>query len=150
LGLSYQEFQLIAGWDYQASKSATLQPLYKRYGYSGSNETRTVDGTTTTKTWEQWVASVPEFLARTGLQLEDLVNLLKTQFINPGQTITLSSPDPCDLTQTVITPLTDATLANILPFIRLWKKLGWAMADLDKVIALLASSGINRGFLLAL
>jgi hypothetical protein len=150
LGLSYQDFQLIGGWDYLANKTATLQPLYALYGYSASNVTRTVGSTTTTKPWEQWVASVPEFMAKTGLEFDDLVKLLKTQFINPGQTITLNSPDPCDLTQTVITPLTDTALASILPFIRLWKTLGWAMSDLDKVLAALAPAGINRSFLLAL
>jgi hypothetical protein len=150
LGLSYMEFQLIAGWDYLANKAATLPSLYALYGYSGLNVTRTVGSTTTTQPWDKWIAGVPEFIARTGLQFTDLVNLLETQFINPGQTITLSSASPCDLTQTVITPLTDATLANVLPFIRLWQKLGWAMSDLDTVLAVLAPSGINRGCLLAL
>jgi Tc toxin complex TcA C-terminal TcB-binding domain/ABC toxin N-terminal region/Neuraminidase-like domain/PA14 domain len=150
LGLSYQEFQLIAGWDYLGNKSATLPALYTLYGYSGANVTRTEGSTTTTQSWEQWVASVPEFLERTGLAFNDLVSLLETQFINPGQTITLSGSSSCDISQTTITPLSDATLTRILPFIRLWQKLGWAMSDLDKTIAVLGPSGINRSFLLAL
>jgi peptidoglycan hydrolase-like protein with peptidoglycan-binding domain len=150
LGLNYMEFQLIAGWDYLTNKTAATPPLYALYGYSAASVTRTVSGTTITQPWEQWVAGVPEFMARTGLQFSDLVNLIETQFINPGQTITLQSAIPCDVTQTVITPLSDATLANILSFIRLWQKLGWSMSDLDTVLAVLAPNGINRGCLLAL
>lgn len=150
LGLSHEEFALIANWDYQLSTSATLPALYALYGYAAPNITRTVGSTSTTQSWEQWIANAEEFLTRTGLQFSDLVNLLETQFINPGQAITLSSPGGCDISTTVITPLTDTTLGNTLPFVRLWNKLGWSMADLDKVLAVLAPSGITRGTLLAL
>jgi hypothetical protein len=150
LGLSYEEFQLIANWDYMQSGSATLPPLFTLYGYASSTITRTVDSTTVTQSWEQWLSSVPEFLARTGLEFKDLVKMLETQFVNPGQAITLSSKKPCDITQTTITPLADTTLTNILPFIRLWWKLGWSMSDLDKVLRVFAPAGVNRGCLLAL
>ena len=141
LGLNEKECELVSGWSYTTGTAAAATELCTLYGYPSNSSN-----------WEQQLGAVPEFLQRTGLSFDDLVKLLETQYLNPGQTITISSSPaaPCDITQMQITPLDDTTLAKILPFIRLWRKLGWTMADLDKVIAALGPKGINRGFLLAL
>jgi hypothetical protein len=142
LGFSQAEFQLIANWNFQLASTAT-PPL-------PSPESLYAGNAAVTGTWEQWISSVPTFLKQTDLALADLVNLFTTQFINPGQTITLAAPDPCDLEHMSITPLDDPTLTKILPFLRMWKKLGWPMSDLDKALRVFAPTGINRGCLLAL
>ncbi len=103
-----------------------------------------------TSPWETWISNASVFLQQTGLAFDGLINLLETQFINPGQTIALAGASACDITQTVISPLDDPTLSRILPFVRLWRKLGWSMSELDKVLQVFAPAGITRGCLLAL
>jgi len=84
------------------------------------------------------------------LTFDDLVHLLEAEFINPGQTISLTGAGGCDITQTVISPLDDSALSRIYPFLRLWKKLRWSMSDLDKFLRVFAANGVNGGCLLAL
>ena len=50
----------------------------------------------------------------------------------------------------MIVPLADPTLARILPFVRLWRNLGWSMRELDSALRVFAPAGINRGCVLAL
>ena len=125
LGLSDVDFKLISGWDF-------------------------VSGNTVPPSAATWVSYVPTFLQQAGLSFDELVELLRTQFINSAQTITLSGNDSCDTGQMVINGLTEATLTTIPAFLRLWKKLGVPMSVLGKALRVLAPSGINRTCLLAL
>lgn len=86
--------------------------------------------------WLVYLASVPELLNRTGIQYLDLIELLKTRFLNPHQASTLQGPvdDNCDLTQTEITNLDGIVLKKMNRFIRLWRKSGWQIRELDKAI----------------
>ena len=140
LGLSQAEFKLIANWDFVSGSATTPPPLNSLYAGNAQ----------ATSPWETWISNASVFLQQTGLAFDDLVNLLETQFINPGQTISLTGAGACDITQTVISPLDDPTLTKILPFVRLWRKLGWSMSELDKVLQVFAPAGITRGCLLAL
>ncbi|HUO15713.1 MAG TPA: neuraminidase-like domain-containing protein, partial [Verrucomicrobiae bacterium] len=142
LGLSPAEFTIIANWDLSTGSATTPPLLTSLY----------VGNTPATTPWETWIATASVFIQQTGLTFDDLIHLLEAEFINPGQTISLSGTGvtACDIENTVITPLDDAALTRIYPFLRLWKKLGWSMSDLDKFLRVFGTNGINRGCLLAL
>ncbi len=140
LGLSRTDFALIANWDFLSGSVATPPPLRLLY----------VGNAPATEPWKNWISIVPNFLRQTGLAFSDLIDLLETRFVNSGRSLTLVGSDTCDLTKTTIISLDDAALTRILPVLRLWRKLGWAMSDLDKALRVFAPAGINRGCLLAL
>ncbi len=50
----------------------------------------------------------------------------------------------------IVGMLGDATLDAFHRFIRLWRKLGWAISDLDKTMAALQATAIDQRFLLSL
>ncbi|HEY6330968.1 MAG TPA: hypothetical protein VI756_16670, partial [Blastocatellia bacterium] len=81
LSLSQAEYELISQYIYSAANAYTF------YGYSGASVTQpNATGTVQTLPWNQWIIQVPEFLKRTGLAYTDLVALLETEYLNPGQT----------------------------------------------------------------
>ncbi|MFZ0751490.1 MAG: hypothetical protein WAM70_19155, partial [Pyrinomonadaceae bacterium] len=110
-----------------------------------------------TEDWLENLVRVPEFLQRTGISYLELIELTKTFFINPGQgqaqlpsdLIVLFSPDSvCDLSKTSIRhlggePLTDEELLKMHRFLRLWRKLGWTMPELDKALKGMQASTID-------
>ena len=115
--------------------------------------------------WEQNIAQVETFLQNTASGYTDLVSLLETRALNPNRTINpnltimLLAPDdaPCDLTQTIIVDLAstgsvigDSTLNLMHRFIRLWKKLGWTIEDLDKTMTALQAKDIDQNLLVSL
>jgi len=76
LGLSPEQYGIITGFQFDGVTAvmAPLAPL-GYFGYTGGTlESNTAD-----------LAKVSEFVTRTGVQYTDLVTLLTTQFINPGQ-----------------------------------------------------------------
>lgn len=164
--------------------------------------------------WVERLAHVPTFLARTGVTYVELVDLLRTRYINPalpqgealaaferipvsygvlatlvasnfadpsaqtlkaladagmtvadlaawaaehfgalGKLIVLDAPDSaCDLTLTRLqhldgTLLDDAELSRLHRLIRLWRKLGWTMQDLDRAMVALQAADITPTFL---
>ena len=112
-----------------------LQPAM--YGYST---------TTDVSTLKTKLAAVPEMLNQTGIQYADLLELLKTRFLNPAQALsltTLAGADPCDLDNVTLNNLDDATLKKLHRFIRLWQKTAWTIRDLDKVLYALAATDID-------
>ena len=69
----------------------------------------------------------------------ELEALVATRFINPGETIAISAkPDApvstCDTTKLQIVNLTADVLNQMQRFVRLWRKLGWTIPELDKAI----------------
>ncbi|MCP4399234.1 MAG: hypothetical protein GY801_18270 [bacterium] len=109
-----------------------------------------------------FIGHVPEFLKRAEISYTQLVELLKTRYVNagqsieplPGQTVVLYSPDSvCDLALTRIEHLDGSTLAedewlSIHQFLRLWKKTGWSMQELDKTFVALGKTEIDSDFLI--
>lgn len=106
--------------------------------------------------------AVREFLKQTGISYLELIELIKTRFINPlqhtPQGLTLNTPsmmpdpdhpnktipvDPCDLDHTTIHNLDVGTLDKLHRFIRLWRKLGWSIAEVDKMLAAFNITGIT-------
>jgi Tc toxin complex TcA C-terminal TcB-binding domain/ABC toxin N-terminal region/Neuraminidase-like domain/PA14 domain/Putative peptidoglycan binding domain/Salmonella virulence plasmid 28.1kDa A protein len=104
--------------------------------------------------WDMHIAHLPEFLARTAIQYGDLIDLLGTRFLNLNQTMTIayivdpngneSEPiDLCDLSKLKIENLTNDALDKFHRFIRLWRILGWSIADLDKVCVALGATAVD-------
>ncbi len=103
--------------------------------------------------WQLFLRQVPEFLQRTGLSYSELSELLNTHWINPDPqaagAVVVSSPDSdCDLAEMAIhhlngNRLDDGALQRINRFIRLWRKLGWSMRDLDKALIALNAQRIT-------
>jgi len=92
--------------------------------------------------WAMHLASVPEFLRRTGLVFQELLDLLATRLVNPDpaapRVALQSAGDPYDLATTRLTGLEadgGAPLRDIHRFIRLWRKVGGTMAELDRAVA---------------
>lgn len=108
--------------------------------------------------WDVVLQRVSIFLQQSGLSYQELLELLGTSFINPagfagtpgsrllGIVSAANAPvDTCNLSKLEIQVLVDNT---ILPkrdaliaawnrmhrFVRLWRKLGWTMRDLDRAI----------------
>src|SRR5438034_6424031 len=117
--------------------------MYLNYGFPDSH----VDDLP----WWQYVSFVSNFLSRTRIAYDDLVKLLNTRFLNPTGAIAIEAPtDPpsaaCDLSQRTIKNLWDgseATLSKMHRFIRLWRRLGWSIADLDRTLAALQATTID-------
>jgi hypothetical protein len=90
--------------------------------------------------WQDKLTRVPEFLHRARISYVELVELVKTRFINPNHDIFFQAPNSCgDLTLTSIRQgdagaPDDASLLRMLRFIRLWRKLGWTIEELDKTL----------------
>ncbi|QJD82467.1 Tc toxin subunit A-related protein [Cohnella herbarum] len=91
--------------------------------------------------WDQHLARVPEFLKRTDLKYEELMELLETRYINTNpdspNILLAAQTDPCDLDQTVVRNLTKdnfAPLRDIHRFLRLRRKLRVTISELDKML----------------
>lgn len=89
-----------------------------------------------TGTWLNVLSSVNVMLHRSGLQYKELLQLLDMKYVNPDSSIFIfDTADPnaanCDTSQFTIRNLTEDGLNRIHRFIRLWRKLGCAMWELD-------------------
>jgi hypothetical protein len=83
--------------------------------------------------------TVRETLDRSGLSYTELEALLATWFINPDRTLAISPKpgapiDTCDATNLKINNLTADVLNLMHRFVRLWRKLGWTIPEVDKAI----------------
>jgi hypothetical protein len=135
LGVSIPERDILT------SAAANLLPEF--YGF---DKTTTIGDLTTS------LARVSEFMRATGTSYADLVELVKTSFLNPKQEITLDVPadqDPCDLSKTNINNLDkdSVTLKKMHRFIRLRHKLGWQVRDLDKTMTAFGAADIDDALL---
>ena len=135
LEISEAEYVLITNHDFSGSSNLPKNVLFKYFGYSANDAT-----------WQKksLIEQVPEFLSRTGLVYTELLELLETHYLNPGQTIALelaNCTDVCDITAMRI-----GNVADLLPplpaFLRLRKKLGWKIAELDYA---LRAFGVTSG-----
>src|SRR5262249_11043694 len=73
LGLDPYLYELLTGTDLEGSPVTPPFPAAALYGYPPS-----------ASGWETATASVPVFLARTGIEISDLTALLGTGFVNPN------------------------------------------------------------------
>ncbi|WP_437780974.1 neuraminidase-like domain-containing protein [Sorangium sp. So ce1097] len=89
--------------------------------------------------WVKLVTLVPVFLHRTGLSYHELLELLDTRFVHlqaadtHGLHIVSSTEElvECNYNEFQIAHLNTDTLRRVSFFVRLWRKLGWSMRELD-------------------
>ena len=161
VGVTTEEAKIITGdptaqptgpWDYWGLKQT---------GNDGADPTETSD-------WDVVLQHVSIFLQQSGLAYREMLEVLGSYSINPAtstgrrfgivSTDTLH-PDTCDLSKLRI-QVTDSTISDkkaklieawnkIHRFVRLARKLGWSMRDLDKaIVALQPNLDITPAFLL--
>ncbi|MDX2072073.1 MAG: neuraminidase-like domain-containing protein [Haliscomenobacter sp.] len=102
-------------------------------------ETPTDPSTNVTGTWIQVLSQVSVMLHRTGLTYKELLQLLDMTFVNPAGSIFIndnadSNAANCDTTKFQIIGLTQTALDRMHRFIRLWRRLGCAMWELDMLL----------------
>jgi hypothetical protein len=104
--------------------------------------------------WLSALANVKTFLLKTGLEYEELLELLDLKFINPAGSITIQHLDAsCDTDKKIIQVLDRQALDRIHRFLRLWRKLNhWQMWELDLVIDRLGTNfnALDEGLLIKL
>ncbi|MCB0555605.1 MAG: peptidoglycan-binding protein [Phaeodactylibacter sp.] len=93
------------------------------------------------------------FARRAGVTYKELIGLAKTRFINPGQTEILYDPeesgDECcfEAMEFKLEGNTEEKkdfFIRLHRFIRLWKKLGWTVEELDKTITAFGTPGMEE------
>lgn len=134
LGMSPHEYQVIT------STVPNPPPLHEYYGNALEPAT-----------WKDEIAKAPVFLRQTGLVFTDLVDVVKTWFVNRNQSvpalrIALDAPGECDIEGTTITHLADdgdVALDRIHRFLRLWRRVGWTIADLDRALFALEAGELD-------
>lgn len=96
-----------------------------------------------TVSWQVCLKHVPTFLKHTGLTFTELLALLRTSFINPDRAIQIFPKPACQTENAKLVrptsggahrPLRDEDLVRIHRFVRLWRRIGWSMEDVDKTI----------------
>ena len=89
------------------------------------------------------LTTVQELLDRSGLSYAELDALLATWFIQLRAELKITAKpgapvDTCDTTKLQIIGLTAGALIQMNRFVRLWRKLGWTITDVDRAIRALA------------
>ncbi len=102
-------------------------------------ETPTDLTTNVTGTWIDVLSHVSVMLHRTGLTYKELLQLLDMPYVNPAGIVYINdNPDRnaanCDTTRFRIVGLTPDVLDRMHRFIRLWRRLGCAMWELDMLL----------------
>lgn len=155
LGLTNEEVDIIAGVTTGAPAGTTTK--VGPWDFWGLQEDASIpDPADSTKTitgkWNKVLKRVDVFLQQSGLSYKELLELLSMSVINPVKidgtrmlSLESTSTDPkeavtCNLSMLQIRGLDVTNLYEMHRFVRLFRKLGWTMRDLDKV------SPVLKGF----
>jgi hypothetical protein len=95
-----------------------------------------------TSAWIDSLRPVRELMRRSGLHFEELLGLLAVPAINPGGAIALDS-DSCNLDEVKLVGLDETRLHRLSCWVRLWRRLGWPVHDLDRAARALATSAAS-------
>ena len=92
----------------------------------------------------QALAHVPTFLSATGISFQDLIDLVRTRFINPKDEIKLESPSPdCNPEKVRIKGLDDQRLSRMIRMLRVRNRLGFSLIDFDRVLFALDAKDLD-------
>ncbi|MGE5290319.1 MAG: neuraminidase-like domain-containing protein [Micromonosporaceae bacterium] len=162
LGLTTEEAAIITG-------TTTSQPgaddpgVWNLWGFAKStlNATVAIPDPASSTSWitsGSWLTVLSQgldvFLQQAGLQYLELLALLDCYAVNPRVTgerklsVTareVSGADTCDPAKLRIVGFDEATAWTVARFLRLWRKLGWPMRDLDRALRALGSSQPGPG-----
>jgi peptidoglycan hydrolase-like protein with peptidoglycan-binding domain len=127
---------------FDSSSDVLIRLAAERFGLSGA-EREIVVGAATNPPEEFWgsatvadLSTVRELLDRSGLDFAELEAALGTWFVNPTKSLTISAEpvDTCDTTKLRVEGFTEDVLSRTHRFLRLWRKLGWTMPEVDKAL----------------
>jgi hypothetical protein len=116
-------------------------------------------GETGNAAWLTKLANVKIFLNKSGLEYAELLTLLDLKFVNPvsnaspaGEIVLQNPTGSCDTDKMLLAGLSTANLDRIHRFLRLWRKLGWKMWEVDLVIRHpgIGAGALNEAFLVNL
>ncbi|MGA9768044.1 MAG: neuraminidase-like domain-containing protein [Blastocatellia bacterium] len=95
------------------------------------------------------LTTVQELLDRAGLSYAELDALLATRFISLAAELKITAKpgapvDTCDTTKLQIIGLTAEVLTRMTRFVRLWRKLGWTISEVDRAIRAFEPNPVNQ------
>src|SRR6185295_12465066 len=119
LGMTTRERELITG--------ASSDSLFALWDYPPNSEL--VRGT-------NGLQHVRNFLTKSGLSYDELIELLDTNYINqnPSARIGIQPDSSCNIDDMTLSHLDETALKRIVSFVRLWKRVGWTMHEVDLAI----------------
>ncbi len=127
LGMSVEEFGLV---------SAAPTELHRHFGFDSPTVGfgRYIDALT----------QAPVLLSAMGMTFAELIEMLRTRFGNPRGEIVLEAPTPdCDPNKVRIKGLNEARLARMLRMLRVQRRLGWSLTDLDRTLASVGATDLT-------
>ncbi|MCA3774942.1 MAG: hypothetical protein IN818_08125 [Cutibacterium sp.] len=131
----------LADGEWTILTSATTAP-WLDWGYTSEN----VQAGNATVSWHQALSTVSTFKQRAGITHLELLELIQCRFIQQAATVTLGlAGDECDSDKMQLTPLQTQHLRRIHLFIRLWRRLGWPMRDLDRALSYFQTPTVGNG-----
>lgn len=111
----------------------------------------------TTGSWiEVLRGRVDVVLQQSGLKYRELLDLLVTTYVNPirgnerkisVQSTDEEQQDTCDLAMLKLEGLEEGDAEKMCRFVRLWRKLGWSMWDIDRAITAFNKNDLHEDFL---
>ena len=143
LGLSAVEADIIT-----AGSLASANHSWDHWGLAQNGNTIVdpYDPTkTVTGTWIDVLTQTRVLLTRASLTYQELARLLNTRFLNNDGTVSIvcNPPDSCDIATMTMAGLTQDVLDRLHRFVRLWRRLGWNVYDLDDAIWFLQNATTN-------
>ncbi|WP_322762908.1 neuraminidase-like domain-containing protein [Frankia sp. Cr2] len=111
------------------------------------------DGATVSGVWYAVLRDrVSVLLQQSELTFAELLALVELRFVNPttvnpNNTVPSIEGDRCDLTAMSLRWVTSSDLDRMHRFVRLWRRLGWSMQDVDRAIAAYAAADLTDGLL---
>lgn len=146
LRLNSREWNIVTGFDHSMMPiPIPIQPhfVWEYWGYPKSPKP---------SGWPGEILNVPVFLQKSGLSHAELLELLNTRIVNPDpkhRILNISPEDACQLDEMTLktkSGIPDAELETKLNvihrFIRLQRKLGWTMFELDQAFTALKPTDI--------
>lgn len=137
LGLAKSEAEIIA--------PTTPQSYWDYWGLEQNDNSVTDlnDETTVVGSWIQVLSHVSILLQRSGLNYGELLNVLQTQFVRKEPPILSPKGDDCNPSTMRLAGLKPVHLDRIHRLVRLWRKLGWSLFDLDLAISAVTSGSME-------
>ncbi|MDI3284715.1 neuraminidase-like domain-containing protein [Polyangium sp. 15x6] len=119
-------------WEIVTKQSSEAPAAYECWGMPETN-------------WVESLASVPVFLKQAGLSFDELRELLATKYVNPNAspTVELDPETGCDIDAKTLDGLDEALLGRIHRFLRLRKRLGFRITELDWTLTSFGAGDID-------
>jgi hypothetical protein len=132
LGMSPEELSLV---------STPPRELWQHFGFASES-----DGEG--KRFSETLERVPAFLDATGITFQSLIDLLSTRFINGDNVMALASSAPdCSPDAMRMVGLDDTRLSRMLRLLRLQRRLGWKLIDLDRALSAFGATELDTAVL---